>query len=146
MFYTLDADDLTSCLCFSLDVDAHRCGDYQAESPCLSEGGGADAARFYDITVVVTDSSGNAGEATCTVVAVPEYDCYPGAGKGCKSSYKYRPTREALVTQLASSAQRYELDQVRFVYNTGEDASSVSQAATLSPRSKGKSSKKSTKR
>ena len=29
--------------------------------------------RFYDINVVATDSSGNAGDATCTVAVVPEY-------------------------------------------------------------------------
>ena len=85
--------------------------------------------------MVATDSSGNVGEATCTVVAVPEYDPNPNANPSSKK--KERPTNEALLGQLASSSKRFMLEEIKFVYNTSEDVGPVSPAATLPPARNG---------
>ena len=84
---------------------------------------------------MATDSSGNAGEATCTVLAVPEYD--PNPNPDLNSKKKQRPTDEALLGQLASSSKRFMLEETQFVYNTSEDASPNSPASTLPPARNG---------
>jgi len=125
------------------------CGDDDAGGFCLRETG--SDARFYDITIVATDPSGNVGSVTCTVAVVPEYDCAPGADNGCDKSSKkskssdedkvVRPKRNALIRQLESSEQRYKLDEIEFVWNTSEDDSMVPRAVQL-PTISTKSSKK----
>ena len=80
-----------------------------------------------------TDSSGNTGEATCTVVVVPEYDYNPNT----KSNKEERPTNEALLGQLASSTKRFMLEEIQFVYNTSEDTNPVSPAVDLPPTRNG---------
>eukprot|EP00532_Pseudo-nitzschia_australis_P001396 CAMPEP_0168182740 /NCGR_PEP_ID=MMETSP0139_2-20121125/12056_1 /TAXON_ID=44445 /ORGANISM="Pseudo-nitzschia australis, Strain 10249 10 AB" /LENGTH=616 /DNA_ID=CAMNT_0008103693 /DNA_START=54 /DNA_END=1904 /DNA_ORIENTATION=+ len=79
-------------------------------------------ARFYDIHVVATDTSGNKGDATCTVAAIPEYYPTKTSKKGARGAsatralasakgYKGAPraTRKELLLELAQSEQRYLL-------------------------------------
>ena len=101
----------------------------------MSESG--SDARFYDIKVVATDPSGNVGEATCTVIAVPEYD--PPSGKSAKKSKPVpRPSRESLLAQLSASRQRYVLDELNFVWNIDQDDSVVPPAVPNSSKSQKK--------
>ena len=148
---------LASIVVLNSNFFLRRCGDNEAGSVCLAESG-VDA-RFYDFTVTATDSSGNVGEATCTVVAVPEY--YPegkgkGKGKGSssnsgssgKSSKKAqpdRPTRFKLIRQLNGSEQRYVLEEIDLVWNTGGDNAMVPPAERPTYGSKSSKSSRSKK-
>jgi len=134
------------------------CGDKEAGGTCLIEKD--STARFYEINLLATDTSGNVGEATCTVAVVPEYR-HPkynknlksttnrnlsssekkgrGKGKGSKKAPP-RPSRNALIAELVRSKQRYVLHEAVAVWDTGLDEGVVTPTPTPAPTSS-KSSK-----
>ena len=131
-----------------------RCGDKKAGDTCLIEKD--SAARFYEINLLATDTSGNVGEATCTVAVVPQYH-YPKSRKNRKSttnrnlssskgmgkgSAPPRPSRNALIAELVRSKQRYVLHEAVVVWDTGLDEGVVTPTPTTAPTS-GKSGGKS---
>ena len=117
--------------------------------------------RFYDINVVATDTTGNAGDVTCTVAVVPEYHypnskysknakkgsreraLKPASGKGAPPS-PHTPTND-LILELALSKQRFFLDEYELVWDTGLDEGLTTPAPTAAPTSKGAKSSKSSK-
>ena len=128
-----------------------RCGDKKAGDTCLIEKD--SAARFYEINLLATDTSGNVGEATCTVAVVPTYksrknrksntnrSLSSSKGKG-KGSAPPRPSRNALIAELVRSKQRYVLHEAVVVWDTGLDEGVVTPTPTTAPTS-GKSGGKS---
>lgn len=61
--------------------------------------------RIYDIEIAATDTTGNVGKITCTVVVVPQ-DHYKGSKvrKG-----ETHITRGDLINEVGNSVQRYEI-------------------------------------
>ena len=133
-----------------------RCGDKTAGDTCLIEKD--STARFYEINLLATDSSGNVGETTCTVAVVPEYhypkskssksttdrDLKSSEGKDSKGA-PARPSRKSLIAELVRSKQRYVLHEAVVVWDTGLDEGVVTPAPTIAP-TRSKSSKRTKER
>ena len=119
--------------------------------------------RFYDVKVEATDTTGNVGSATCTVIVVPEdhycdqdpssYRCKKTksskagrAGKYGANSSKgkgYLPTPKdpfALVYEYELSTKRFVIGSKKLVWDTSIDTriDVATPAPTGAPTGKGK--------
>eukprot|EP00536_Pseudo-nitzschia_multiseries_P001322 jgi/Psemu1/3057/gm1.3057_g len=130
-----------------------------AKNSCLVEEFGT--ARFYDIGVVATDTSGNKDDVTCTVVAVPEYipsksskkskkgarggtddrqsrGLSPAKGKGKGAPPPLRPTRKELILDTNPSTNLWKRKKWKKRNKRNETANSNSSTKNRKKRKKRK--------